>query len=216
MTVTSVLPAQPHGTPAMPQAAHLPDTAADPTADGAIAPRRPDRAPAPAATDTPEWRARPDTLPNLFLDIFDPEPDAAQPASRQRIAAAIRAREAAESPELLNLWHDAFAPDDPQDAAALVANDQPAPTPDDLDRLRRMREVLYAVDPDAPPLPVPSVQMRLAVHAMNGTLVAAAGPVGVAVMTYSLIRGENMRLTACAMVACGGLMAMLDLARPLI
>lgn len=200
----------------MPLAADQPDTATDRNADGAIAPRRPDRPPSPAPIDIPEWRARPDSLPNLFLDVFAAGTDDTQPASRQRIAAAIRAREAAESPELLNLWHDTFAPADPLVDAEATANDHPFPEPDDLDRLRRMREVLYAADPDMPPLPVASVQMRLAVHAMNGTLIAAAGPVGVAVMTYSLIRGENMRLTACAMVACGGLMAALDLARPLI
>lgn len=201
----------------MPHAAARPDAAADPTAEAAIAPRRPDRAPMAQTADAPEWRARPDSLPNLFLDIFEPDTsDDAGIAGRRRIAAAIRAREAAESPELLNLWHDAFAIADTQAEAVLTAGDQSEPAFDDLDRLRQMRQVLYAIDPDAPPLPVASAQMRLAVHAMNGTLVAAAGPVGVAVMTYSLIRGEDIRLTACAMVGSGSLMAMLDLARPLV
>lgn len=200
-------------------AAHppAPCRTADADGDGAIAPRRPGRAAEHPQADMPEWRARPDSLPNLFLDLFTPDQaDGLLSRGRHRIIAATRAREAAETPELVNLWHDAFAPHPTAPDNAVIANDVPPPAPDDLDRLHRMREALYAPDPDAPMPPARSVQMRLAVHAMNGTLVATAAPVGIAVMTYSLIRGEDLRLTTCAMIACGTVMAMLDLASPLI
>lgn len=191
----------------------------EPTAP--IQPRRPVRASRGSAQALPEWRARAETLPNLFLDLFT-APDGDEAAgdrvtqSRRRIEAATAAREAAATPELFNLWHDAF--DDAPAAAAvpLPANDHPDQPQHDDDRLSRVRAALYdPVDGPNPPAG-PSVQMRLAVHAMNGTLIAVAAPVGAAVMTYSLLRGEDMRLTARALTLCGALMTMLNLGLPLV
>lgn len=56
-----------------------------------------------------------------------------------------------------------------------------------------------------------STIMRLATHAANATLIAAAPPVGGAVWTLSLLRGENPRLTARAMALTGVLTAVLTL-----
>ena len=72
--------------------------------------------------------------------------------------------------------------------------------------LARLRMALYP----AAPIPAPaaaedhgSTQMRLAAHAMNATLIMVALPVGAAMMTYSVLRGEDMRLSTAAMVATG-------------
>ena len=45
--------------------------------------------------------------------------------------------------------------------------------------------------------------MRLATHAMNATLIAASLPIGAALTTYAVLRGENMRTTTSAMVLTG-------------
>lgn len=183
----------------------------------AIQPRRPVRAADAARDDAPEWRARPDALPNLFADLFDEPPEAQDRIgqSRRRIERAIAAQEAARAPELLNLWHDAFDGAEALLPAAPVANDTPEPAPGDIDRLHQVRAALYTADPDcAAAEAAPTVQMRLAVHAMNGTLIAVAAPVGAAVMTYSLLRGEDLRLTARAMTLCGAVMTVIDLGMP--
>ena len=59
--------------------------------------------------------------------------------------------------------------------------------------LARLRASLCAAD-DAPQQP--STQLRLATHAISLSLVATALPVGAAVMTYNLLKGEDMRVTA--------------------
>ncbi len=81
-----------------------------------------------------------------------------------------------------------------------TANDSPdLPKPRDPD-LARLRAALY---PEVE-LPIPgSNQMRLAAYTMNATLVMVALPVGAAMMTYSLVRGGNMRQTSAALVATG-------------
>jgi hypothetical protein len=187
-----------------------------------ILPRRPVRAVASHADAPPEWRARPETLPNLFSDLFGEDPEVPVEAdriarSRHRIAAAAAAREAARTPELFNLWHDVFAAPPESALAAEPANDRPDLPPTDDDRIARIRAALYApLDGEEPARAAPSVQMRLAVHAMNGTLIAVAAPVGAAVMTYSLLRGEDMRLTARALTVCGALMTVFNLGMPLV
>ena len=82
------------------------------------------------------------------------------------------------------------------------SNDRPhIPLPRDPE-LSRLRLALYPVDEEAPPHLI-SPQMRLAAHTMNATLIMVALPVGAAMMTYSVLRGENMRLTSAALVATG-------------
>lgn len=48
-----------------------------------------------------------------------------------------------------------------------------------------------------------STPMRLAVHALNATLIVVWAPLGAAVMTYSLLKGEDLTLSARLMVLTG-------------
>lgn len=83
-----------------------------------------------------------------------------------------------------------------------VANDRPH-----LPRLRnaelsRIRAALY--DPVETDAAAPaSAQLRLATHAMNATLIMVWLPLGAAVMTYSLLKGDDIHLSARLMVATG-------------
>lgn len=87
-------------------------------------------------------------------------------------------------------------------AAVKIANDRPASSRSGNDELLRLREALYFVEPEGSWAPNRS-QMRLAIHAMNATLIVVCLPVGSAVMIYSLLKGENLRLTARIMVLSG-------------
>lgn len=80
-----------------------------------------------------------------------------------------------------------------------AANDHPdVPRPRDPE-LARLRAALYP-----PPAPVAtSTPMRLAVHTMNATLIMVWLPVGAAMLTYSVLKGDNLRLTTAALVATG-------------
>lgn len=85
-----------------------------------------------------------------------------------------------------------------------VANDQPdLPRPCNAE-LTRVRMALY------PPheVPVYSTQMRLAVHCMNATLIVVWAPLGAAVMTYALLRGENMQMSGRLMAVAGTFFAL--------
>lgn len=179
----------------------------------AVVPRRPLRPNPTSAMPRVEWRARPVTVANLFLDVFgteDPAPQAplsARERGRARMQALATAREIAAAPALHNLWHDAF---DDTDGLPEPANDTVALPSDE--RMVRVRSALYS-DMDGPVAPVrdtQSVQMRLAVQAMNGTLIVVAAPVGAAVLTYSLFRGEDLRLTGNALAVCGAIMAIVQ------
>ena len=65
--------------------------------------------------------------------------------------------------------------------------------------LVRIRSALYEVDPE----PQLSNPMRLAVHAMNATLIMVWAPLGAVVMAHSVLKGEDMRLSAHLMVLAG-------------
>lgn len=71
----------------------------------------------------------------------------------------------------------------------------PLPGGQDDDELRNMRDRIYTVEADAKDRP-PSVPLRVATHAISLSLVAAALPVGAALMTYNLLKGEDIRVTA--------------------
>lgn len=92
---------------------------------------------------------------------------------------------------------------------ATMANDHP-----DLPRLHdpelaRLRAALY--EPQAADLPKPpSAQMRLAVHAMNATLIVVYAPLGAAVMTYALLKGEDMKLSARLLMLTGSISMMVQ------
>ena len=68
--------------------------------------------------------------------------------------------------------------------------------------LARVRAALYMTEP-TPVRSLPSTPMRLAAHAMNATLIVVWPPLGAAVMTYALLRGEDMKLSARLMVLTG-------------
>lgn len=126
------------------------------------------------------------------------------------------------------VWQESTAPLDAELVDALVelvppraeldeiAKVDPAPvaagkgetTSPDMDRLRNIRSALYDPSEDDPPRD--SIQLRLASHAMNCTLLAVNLPVGAAVMTYSLLRGENIGLSARAMALTGAAMVFLQ------
>lgn len=61
--------------------------------------------------------------------------------------------------------------------------------------LAALRHYIYTPDARDEP-PPPSTHLRLATHAITLTLVATALPVGAAMMTYNLLRGEDIRATA--------------------
>lgn len=63
--------------------------------------------------------------------------------------------------------------------------------------LRDMRARIYSPDPAALNAEEkPSVPLRLATHAISLSLVATALPVGAAVLTYNLLKGEDIKVTA--------------------
>lgn len=65
------------------------------------------------------------------------------------------------------------------------------------DDLRRIRAHIFGpTDEDLARQARPSVPLRLATHAIGLSLVATALPVGAAMMTYNLLRGEDMQMTA--------------------
>jgi hypothetical protein len=92
---------------------------------------------------------------------------------------------------------------------ASVANDSPH-----LPRMRnielsRVRAALY--DPVESEADKPaSSQLRLATHAMNATLIMVWLPLGAAVMTYSLLKGEDIHLSARLMVATGTIVGLVQ------
>jgi hypothetical protein len=68
--------------------------------------------------------------------------------------------------------------------------------------LLRLRAALYPEAQKTVPQ-LTSNQMRLAAHAMNATLIMASLPLGAALTTYAVLRGENMRMTTAALVFTG-------------
>lgn len=93
-----------------------------------------------------------------------------------------------------------LSPEQPNFPVATPAN-QTITAPKDHD-LSRLRLALYPPAEDLAPR-LTSNQMRLAAHAMNATLIMASLPIGVALTTYAVLRGENMRMTTAAMVFTG-------------
>ena len=61
--------------------------------------------------------------------------------------------------------------------------------------LRAMRDQIYAPC-EAEPDQMVSVPLRLATHAISLSLMATALPVGAAVMTYNVLKGEDIKVTA--------------------
>lgn len=81
-----------------------------------------------------------------------------------------------------------------------AANDRPdLPRQDNL-RLAQVRSALYTPDEMEA---VESPQMRLAAQALNATLIMVWMPLGAAVMTYSLLKGERIGFSARMMAVTG-------------
>lgn len=96
---------------------------------------------------------------------------------------------------------------------AIPSNDQPdlpKARPADLSRLRQAlsRGRLPSATCTAAP---PSTQMRLAAHALNCTLTVVYLPIGAALMTYSLLRGEDIRLSGRMMAATGAILTVAEM-----
>jgi hypothetical protein len=134
-------------------------------------------------------------------------PEAAEPPAAEAAAPADESlRQLAPRVPVRRLLRRAPTPD----VAETPANDLPNLPRPALSELTRVREALYPPEPVAEVAERPSTQMRLAVHAMNCSLIAVALPVGAAAMTYSLLRGEDMRVSARLMALTGTLFALGD------
>jgi len=88
-----------------------------------------------------------------------------------------------------------------------VANDRPDLPPLDADRLAQVRAALYPV---ADQSPKESTQMRLAAQALNATLIVVWTPMGAAVMTYSLLKGEKFGFSGRMMAVAGTLSVLIQ------
>jgi hypothetical protein len=116
------------------------------------------------------------------------------PKARIKLPAALRPAPVPEAPPV--------APAE----APVIANDRPAlPQNHDADAAR-IRAALYPPEEEVED-ERPSTQMRLAVHAMNATMIVALLPVGAAMMTYSILRGEDLRLSGRMMALTGLVLA---------
>lgn len=72
---------------------------------------------------------------------------------------------------------------------------RPASLGQSATELRTLRDHIYHADPSDTETN-PSVPLRLATHAIGLSLVVTALPVGAAMMTYNLLKGEDIRATA--------------------
>ncbi len=130
---------------------------------------------------------------------------AAALAAQRRVLPKI-----ADIPSQTKATQAALQPDGPnshQTPPGEAANDTPDLPPMQLNELYRLREALYPVDLGEEQV-VYSTQMRLAAHCMNATLILVWAPLGAAVMTYSVLRGENMRLSSRLMAMSGTVFAL--------
>ncbi len=87
-------------------------------------------------------------------------------------------------------------------ASSKIANDRRSSPRLTNDELSGVREALYKFDFVTSPTGN-STQMRLAIHAMNATLIIVCLPVGAAVTTYSVLRCADLKITARILVLTG-------------
>jgi hypothetical protein len=105
-------------------------------------------------------------------------------------------------PDLATLSGPALpAPDNKTTVTQLHHSFASKPLGQDPD-LARLRAALYGASPE-----MPSSQMRLAVHAMNATLIVVWLPLGAAAMAQGILRGEDIRLSSRLMVLTGSVAA---------
>jgi len=219
--------------------AAAPQDVAEAAGPRAVTPRRPLRfTSARSAEESPAIAL---AIPNIFDGVFDTEDHLTDPRlqrGRARARSLLARHEAALSDAERNLWHD----DPQHEPAPEPIVAQPAPvgrrvrhltaadlaaralpgspaTSDPLrDRLINVRAALYAPDPDADaeaaardttarPLPE-----RLTAQVLNITLLTVALPVGATVATITLLRGEDLTLSARTIAIVGTISAFLQLA----
>ncbi|MEO6298825.1 MAG: hypothetical protein ABIV25_08655 [Paracoccaceae bacterium] len=86
----------------------------------------------------------------------------------------------------------------------MPANDVPDLPQIRSEELDRLRKALYP-SVAANSIPSHSTQMRLAAHCLNATLILVWSPLGAAVMTYSILKGEDIRFSSRMMAVAGTL-----------
>lgn len=89
-----------------------------------------------------------------------------------------------------------------------AANDRPHLPKARDPELARLRDALYEAAEMSRAEEAPAqatAQMRLAIHAMNATLIMVYAPFGAAVMVYSLLKGEDLRVSSRALLLGGSL-----------
>jgi hypothetical protein len=146
---------------------------------------------APAAAETEATAPAPATPAEVEAAATASAAAAAMPRAairpNRRAAAGLRARNRARAVAAASL---------------AVANDLPQVPGPALQEAMRIRMALYPpaeAEADAQA----SVPARLAVGAMGTTLVLVAAPVGAALLTYNVLRGADLRLTARAIALTG-------------
>lgn len=93
-------------------------------------------------------------------------------------------------------------------SAEAAANDRPHLPKARDPELARLRYALYEAAEMSRAEEAPAqatAQMRLAIHAMNATLIMVYAPFGAAVMVYSLLKGEDLRVSSRALLLGGSL-----------
>lgn len=181
----------------------------------AVALRGAEAAKEESADKAPQEAAAPDPAAGVEPVADLAAKRAEKPAGKFSTKFAARAKAAADAEVQTHTRISARARANAKSAAALtgrlkpaVAGDETANDRPDFPRARqselaRVREALYMVEPEKRAPAKASAQMRLAAHAMNATLIVVWAPLGAAVMTYSLLRGEDMKLSARLMVLTG-------------
>lgn len=90
----------------------------------------------------------------------------------------------------------------PWQAGIDIANTLPDLPRPDLSEAQMIRMALY----NSPTgVTGPSTELRLATHAMNATMMVFALPIGASMMTYSILRGENLHASARMLAIIGTL-----------
>lgn len=150
--------------------------------------------------------------PELSRLAMDPAAIAAEDDAR---LTPVELAEAPETPQRLILVPLGMSERASVPEFEAVANDRPDLPQEKSVELTRLRAALYpASEPETAVKSVEdgsvvySTQMRLAAHCMNATLIVVWAPLGAAVMTYSLLKGEDMRLSSRLMAVAGTLFAL--------
>ena len=145
------------------------------------------------------------TLPHLNRVLPDIDTVVVALSRQEAQLSAQVARPSQPRPEPRSVAHLVPRPLRQTPPRPVAANDHPDPFARhgrDLDTIRR------ALYPRNNGRPAHSVQMRLAVHCLNATLILVWTPLGAAMLAHSILRGENMQLSARVMAITGTFLAL--------